>query len=72
MYSDRGSQYCAYDYLVLLRRHRIVPNHSRPGNCWDNAVMESSFRSLPAERVYLTRYASNHEGIYPVNTETFE
>ncbi|QEY71704.1 transposase [Pseudomonas denitrificans (nom. rej.)] len=54
-------QYCAYDYQALLRRHRIVPSHSRPGNCWDNAAMESFFRSLKAERVYLTRYASYHE-----------
>ena len=39
----------------------IVPSHSRPGNCWDNAAMESFFRSLKAERVYLTRYASYQE-----------
>ncbi len=61
LHSDRGSQYCAYDYQTLLRRHRIVPSHSRPGNCWDNAAMESFFRSLKAERVYLTRYASYQE-----------
>ncbi|WP_158895386.1 MULTISPECIES: integrase core domain-containing protein [unclassified Pseudomonas] len=38
-----------------------MPSHSRPGNCWDNAAMESFFRSLNAERVYLTRYASCQE-----------
>ncbi|WJH58402.1 hypothetical protein FE254_20570 [Ectopseudomonas guguanensis] len=37
------------------------PSHSRPGNCWDNAAMGSFFRSLKAERVYLTRYASYQE-----------
>ncbi|WP_335721736.1 IS3 family transposase [Pseudomonas sp. TCU-HL1] len=36
-------------------------SHSRPGNCWDNAAMESFFRSLKAERVYLMRYASYQE-----------
>ncbi|MDH0897695.1 integrase core domain-containing protein [Pseudomonas sp. GD03985] len=61
LHSDRGSQYCAYDYQALLRRHRIAPSHSRPKNCWDNAAMESFFRSLKAERVYLTRYASYQE-----------
>lgn len=61
LHSDRGSQYCAYDYQALLRRHRIVPSHSRPENCWDNAAMESFFRLLKAERVYLTRYASYQE-----------
>ncbi|WP_274611217.1 IS3 family transposase [Pseudomonas lalucatii] len=58
LHSDRGSQYCAYDYQALLRRHRIVPSHSRRGNCWGNAAMESFFHLLKAERVYLTRYAS--------------
>lgn len=61
LHSDRGSQYCAYDYQdyqALLRRHQIVPSHSRRGNRWDNAAMESFFRSLKTERVYLTRYAS--------------
>jgi len=61
LHSDRGSQYCAYDYQALLRRHRILPSHSRRGNCWDNAAMESFFRSLKAERVYLTRYVSYQE-----------
>ena len=61
LHSDRGSQYCVYDYQALLRRHRIVPSHSRPGNCWDNAALESFFRSPKAERVYLTRYTSYQE-----------
>ncbi len=30
----------------------------RDGETWDNVAMESFFRSLKAERVYLTRYAS--------------
>ncbi|MDU9407977.1 IS3 family transposase [Pseudomonas sp. zfem001] len=70
LHSDRGSQYCAYDYQALLRRHRIVPSHSRPGNCWDNAAMESFFRSLKAERVYLTRYASYQEAKKPTCSTT--
>lgn len=61
LHSDRGSQYCAFDYQALLRRHGIVPSHSRAGNCRDNAAMESFFRSLKAERVYLTRYRSYDE-----------
>ncbi|BCL74605.1 transposase [Jeongeupia sp. HS-3] len=61
LHSDRGSQYCAFDYQMLLKRHGMVPSHSRAGNCWDNAAMESFFRSLKAERVYLTRYRSHDE-----------
>ncbi|UJB32721.1 transposase [Chromobacterium sp. Beijing] len=66
LHSDRGSQYCAYDYQVLLKRHGILPSHSRAGNCWDNAAMESFFRSLKAERVYLTRYRSYDEARWDI------
>ncbi|GGP22114.1 IS3 family transposase [Silvimonas iriomotensis] len=61
LHSDRGSQYCAFDYQSLLKRHGIIPSHSRAGNCWDNAAMESFFRSLKAERVHLTRYGTYDE-----------
>lgn len=61
LHSDRGSQYCAFDYQALLKRHGIVPSHSRAGNCWDNAVMGSFFRSLKSERVYLIHYRSYEE-----------
>ena len=61
LHSDRGSQYCAFDYQVLLERHDMVPSHSRAGNCRDNAAMESFFRSLKSERAYLTHYRSYEE-----------
>ncbi len=39
--------------------HKLDPSMSRRGNCWDNAVAESSFSSLKKERirkkVYRTR-----------------
>ncbi|MCG9077186.1 IS3 family transposase [Laribacter hongkongensis] len=61
LHSDRGSQYCAFAYQALLKRHGMVPSHSRAGNCRDNAAMESFFRSLKSERAYLTHYRSYEE-----------
>ena len=29
---------------------------SRKGNCWDNAVMESFYRTLKVELIYLKKY----------------
>lgn len=52
-HSDRGSQYAAHDYQALLARHHITVSMSRKGNCYDNAVMESFFRTLKAECVDL-------------------
>jgi putative transposase len=31
---------------------------SRKANCWDNAAMESFFKTLKVERVYQVRYES--------------
>ena len=34
---------------------------SRKGNCWDNAVSESFFKTLKVERVYQMDYSSRNE-----------
>jgi transposase InsO family protein len=57
-HSDRGSQYAAHDYQALLARHSITLSMSRTGNCYDNAVMESFFRTLKAECVDLHLFLS--------------
>jgi transposase InsO family protein len=36
----------------VLDRHRIVGSMSRPGNCYDNAPVESFFHSLKTEWLY--------------------
>jgi transposase InsO family protein len=55
-HSDRGSQYAASAYQVILQATTIVPSMSRKGNCWDNAPMESFFGTLKAELVYQCEY----------------
>ncbi|MBD9358736.1 IS3 family transposase [Methylomonas sp. EbA] len=42
-HSDRGSQYASESHRALLKQHGIRQSMSRKGNCWDNAVSESSF-----------------------------
>jgi transposase InsO family protein len=48
-HSDRGSQYASHDYRALLAQGAIACSMSRPGNCWDNAVVESFFGTLKTE-----------------------
>ena len=57
-HSDRGSQYAAHAYQDLLAQHHITVSMSRKGNCYDNAVMESFFRTLKAECVDLHVFRS--------------
>ena len=58
-HSDRGSQYGASRYQGRLATLGIECSMSRPGNCWDNAVVESFFATLKTkliyQRVYQTR-----------------
>lgn len=48
-HSDRGSQYCSYDFQKKLQVHGVRPSMSGKGNCYDNAAVEAFFKSLKAE-----------------------
>jgi transposase InsO family protein len=56
-HSDQGSQYACGDYTALLAQHRIRLSMSRNGDCYDNAVMQSFFRTLKAQCVHLTHFS---------------
>ena len=51
-HTDRGSQYASYSHKDLLKENSITQSMSRKGNCWDNAVAESFFKSLKSDLVY--------------------
>lgn len=51
-HSDRGVQYCGSDFRKLLHANPVFEasqSMCRKGNCWDNAVAESFFKSLKVE-----------------------
>ena len=60
-HSDRGSQYAASHYAHLLAQQGIIVSMSRKGECYDNAVIESFFRTVKAECVYLTHYPTRQQ-----------
>ncbi|MEG0500245.1 MAG: integrase core domain-containing protein, partial [Rikenellaceae bacterium] len=49
MHSDRGSQYTSMEFIKVLNKYGVVRSNSRKGNCWDNAVAESFFKTLKSE-----------------------
>lgn len=55
-HSDRGVQYACGDYRDLLEEHGITCSMSGSGDCYDNAVVESFFKTLKAELVYQQEY----------------
>ncbi len=48
-HSDQGSQYTSAAYLTCLSTALAQASMSRSGNCYDNAVMESFFKTLKTE-----------------------
>jgi putative transposase len=62
-HSDRGVQYCARDYIDVLRSHTIQISMSRAGNPYDNALAESFMRTLKCEEVYLHSYRDRDDAL---------
>ena len=60
-HSDRGVQYASDDYRCLLEEHGIEVSMSRVGNCYDNAAMESFFKTLKTELVHHEDYQTTEE-----------
>jgi putative transposase len=56
VHSDRGSQYASGDYRKLLADNHMLQSMSRRGNCWDNAPMESMFKTLKVEFIHERRF----------------
>jgi transposase InsO family protein len=61
VHSDRGSQYASDAFRQRLSKHELTQSMSRRGNCYDNAPMESFFKSYKTEEV--------QDGIYETHEQ---
>lgn len=60
-HSDRGSQYAAKEMRKCIKQYHLQPSMSGKGNCFDNAAMESFWKTLKTERVYLQKIYETRE-----------
>jgi putative transposase len=60
VHSDRGSKFAS------LLFHQCLPSMSRKRNCYDNAPMESFFKSFKTEEVYQACYQSHEQAVHGV------
>jgi len=52
-HSDRGVQYASKKFTNVIDSYKMITRSmSRKGNCWDNAVAESFFKTLKTEQIY--------------------
>jgi len=62
-HSDRGVQYASASYVGLLRQHGLQISMSAKGNPYDNAFMESFYKTLKYEEVHLCDYETYEDVI---------
>lgn len=60
-HSDRGSQYCSYAYRDALKNIKAVSSMSGRGNCYDNAVVESFFKTIKSELIWRTPWQTRRQ-----------
>ena len=59
-HSDRGVQYASREYRKLIADFRIARSMSRRACCWDNAAMQTVFKTLKVERADRVRYETRN------------
>ncbi len=67
-HSDKGSQYCAYVYIGVLKTNEITPSMADVGMSVDNPFAESLNRSVKVEEVYRNSYTDLHSAILNIGT----
>lgn len=60
-HSDRGSQYCSVDYQALLRKRGIQISMSGRGNCYDNSMVETFFKTIKSELIWPVAWQSRQQ-----------
>lgn len=60
-HSDRGVQYACGAFRDLLKHNKCQQSMSRKGNCWDNAVAESFFKTIKAECITKHQFNSKEQ-----------
>lgn len=60
-HTDRGSQYCSNEYQKRLSKHGLKVSMSGKGNCYDNSMVETFFKSLKAELIWRNRWENRRQ-----------
>jgi len=61
IHSDPGVQYASDKFIRDLSDYGMIQSMSGKGNCYDNAVAESFFKTLKTELIYKTKYRTRKE-----------
>ena len=66
-HSDRGVQYACKAFKARLKASQnVLQSMSRKGNCWDNAVAESFFKTIKTECINHHNFSSQSEAYHTI------
>ena len=68
VHSDQGVQYACDEFRKTVKKNGFIQSMSRKGDCWDNAVAESFFKTVKTEWAYHVDF----QDIHHVKREAFE
>jgi putative transposase len=60
-HSDRGIQFASEEFRNLLEGKQAIPSLSRKGNCYDNAFVETFFKTLKSEQIYREKFETEEK-----------
>ncbi len=61
IHTDQGSQYTSYNFRAVIEDHECILSNSRRGNPYDNAVMESFFKTIKRELINDSKYLNREQ-----------
>jgi putative transposase len=67
-HSDRGSQYCSDEYQNILKNHGMEISMSGKGNCYDNSMVETFFKTIKSELIWRTVFLSRWQAERAIGT----
>ncbi|CAA9280483.1 MAG: Mobile element protein [uncultured Chloroflexia bacterium] len=56
-----SAQYCSEAYQKLLTGRGFILSMSGKGNCYDNAMVETVFKTIKSELIWRTAYRSRQQ-----------
>jgi putative transposase len=60
-HSDKGIQYACEEFRNLLEGKQAIPSMSQKGNCYDNAFVETFFKTLKSELIYREKFETEEK-----------
>ena len=61
VHTDQGSQFTSGNFQMLLKSKKAIHSESRKGNYYDNALMESFYRTIKRELIRDAHYETPKE-----------